>query len=109
MIGTKINHSTFFSNHPNHNQDNITYICKNTFNLYTTVIRGIYNNGHIQLYEEPIIEAPTEVIVTFPKQVATVPAAKIPQERKSGYAKYFIYYMSPDFDDTIDDLFDVFK
>ena len=77
--------------------------------MYTT-IRGLYDNGKILLYEQPPIDAPTEVLVTFTKEVVPVTQEATPhQGRRGGYAKDYILYVAPDFDDPIDDLFDVFK
>lgn len=74
-----------------------------------TTIRGLYDNGKIILYEKPPIDTPVEVLVTFTKEVATTSEATLPQGRRGGYAKDYILYVAPDFDDPIDDLFDVFK
>lgn len=77
--------------------------------MYTT-IRGLYDNGKIVLYEQPPIESPTEVLVTFTKEVAAI--TEKPEQtafRRSGFGKGTVLYMAPDFDDPIDDLFDVFK
>ena len=77
--------------------------------MYTT-IRGLYNNGKIELYEQPPIDTPTEVLVTFTNEVTAVPEKDEPSTfRRSGYGKGTILYMAPDFDDPIDDHFDVFK
>lgn len=77
--------------------------------MYTT-IKGLYDNGKIVLYEQPPIDAPTEVLVTFTKEVTTAPEKIEPtSERKFGFGKGTVLYMAPDFDDPIDDLFDVFK
>ena len=75
-----------------------------------TTIRGLYDNGKIILYEKPLIDTPTEVLITFSKEVATIPEqVEHPTFKRSGYGKGTILYMSPDFDDPIDDLFDVFN
>ena len=75
-----------------------------------TTIRGIYDNGKVVLYEKPLLNTPIEVLVTFPREVATAPEkAEENPFRRSGYAKDYILYVAPDFDDSIDDLFDVFK
>ena len=76
--------------------------------MYTTV-RGIYENGQISLYEQPPIESPTEVLVTFTKEIPVTSKTKPQQERKGGWGKDYILYVAPDFDDPIDDHFDVFK
>ena len=78
--------------------------------MYTTTIKGLYDNGKVILYEKPLLDTPIEVMVTFPKAVATIPEKVEPTTfRRSGYGKGTVLYMAPDFDDPIDDLFDVFK
>ena len=73
-----------------------------------TTIRGLYDNGKIILYEKPPVDTPTEVLVTFTKEVATMPKQTEPTTfRRSGYGKGTV--LSPDFDDPIDDHFNVFN
>ncbi len=75
-----------------------------------TTIRGLYDNGKIILYEKPPVDTPTEVLVTFTKEVATMPKQTEPTTfRRSGYGKGTVLYMAPDFDDPIDDHFNVFN
>ena len=69
----------------------------------------MYDNGKIILYEKPLLDTPIEVLVTFPKEVATIPEKTANTERRIGFGKGTVLFMSPDFDDPIDDLFDVFK
>ena len=76
--------------------------------MYTT-IRGLYDNGKIVLYEQPPISSPTEVLVTFTKEVDLLSETTLKKERKAGFAKGTILYMSTDFDEPIDDHFDVFS
>ena len=76
--------------------------------MYTT-IRGIYDNGKIVLYEQPPIDSPTEVLVTFTKELTPSSEATSAKERKGGWAKDYILYVAPDFDAPIDDHFDVFS
>ena len=76
--------------------------------MYTT-IRGLYDNGKIVLYEQPPISSPTEVLVTFTKELPATTEATNKQGKRGGYAKDYILYIAPDFDDPIDDHFDVFS
>jgi len=78
-------------------------------NMYTTV-RGIYENGQISLYEQPSIESLTEVLVTFTKEIDTpIKLEQSSVERKAGFGKGTVLFVSDNFDEPIDDIFNVFK
>jgi hypothetical protein len=68
-----------------------------------TTIKGIYNNGKITLEEKPEVTQPTKVLVTFVEEVNTNEKR---EQRKAGYGKGTITYISPDFDEPLDDLKD---
>ncbi len=67
-----------------------------------TTIKGIYNNGEITLEEKPVITQPVEVLVTFVEEVKE--NGKKPL--KAGFGKGMVTYISPDFDEPLDDLKD---
>lgn len=72
--------------------------------MYTT-IKGIYQNGQLTLSEiPPVTTGATEVLVTFTGPVPTEPNNKTP--RKGGFAKDYILYVAPDFDEPLEDLKD---
>ena len=66
------------------------------------IIKGIYNNGQITLEECPETKNPVEVLVTFTENVNIMPNAK----RKFGFGKGTLLYMSPDFNEPLEDLKD---
>jgi len=67
-------------------------------------IKGTYNNGQVILEEAPPeTNGPTEVLVTFTEPI-TVPKTK--KKTVFGYAKGAVLYMSPDFNEPLDDLKD---
>ena len=68
-----------------------------------TTIKGIYNNGEITLEEKPDITRPVEVIVTFIEEYATKDKKK---PLKAGFGKGTFTYISPDFDEPLNDLKD---
>ena len=67
-----------------------------------TTIKGIYENGEIKLEEKPDINKPMQVIVTFMEEVKE--GEKKPL--KAGFGKGTFTYISPDFDEPLDDLKD---
>jgi len=69
-------------------------------------IKGTYNNGQVILEEAPPeTNGPTEVLVTFTGNlVAAENAAK--KKRAFGIGKGTVLYMSPDFNEPLDDLKD---
>ena len=73
-----------------------------------TTILGTYKNGFIVLDEQPPTVKPVKVFVTFTQEI--VSENEMPEtKRKAGFAKGTILYMSPDFDDPIDGLFNALK
>jgi len=67
-----------------------------------TTIKGIYNNGEITLEEKPAVQEPVKVLVTFVEEEK--PIGKKPLE--FGFGKGMVKYISPDFDEPLDDLKD---
>jgi hypothetical protein len=67
-----------------------------------TTIKGIYDNGEIKLEEKPDVTKPMQVIVTFMEEVKA--GEKKPLE--FGFGKGMVKYISPDFDEPLDDLKD---
>jgi len=67
-----------------------------------TTIKGIYNNGEITLEEKPAVTKPMQVIVTFMEEEVK-PSGKKPL-RRAGFGKGTVTYISPDFDEPLDDL-----
>jgi len=73
-----------------------------------TTIQGTYKNGFIVLDEQAPTSNPVKVLVTFTQEI--VADNKIQEsKRKAGFAKGTVIYMSPDFNDPIDDLFNALK
>lgn len=68
-----------------------------------TTIRGTYSNGQITLLEAPPTEEPMEVLVTFTK---VKQAQNMPMQPIFGYSKGVVSYMSPDFDEPLEELKD---
>jgi hypothetical protein len=68
-----------------------------------TTIKGIYNNGEITMEEKPKITQPAKVLVTFVEEVEPDEKKK---PRKAGYGKGTVTYISPDFDEPLEDLKD---
>ncbi len=66
-----------------------------------TTIKGIYENGKITLYEQPVIKEPVEVLVTFTEAPQKEPLHKAPV---FGYNKGTVVYIAPDFDEPLDEL-----
>ena len=73
-----------------------------------TTIQGTYKNGFIVLDEQPPTVKPVKVLVTFTQEIVSDNDLS-ETKRKAGFAKGTILYMSPDFDDPIDDLFNALK
>ena len=73
-----------------------------------TTIQGTYNNGFIVLDEQPPTSKPVKVLVTFTQDVVA-DNEMLETKRKAGFAKGTVIYMSPDFNDPIDDLFNALK
>ncbi|HMR84924.1 MAG TPA: hypothetical protein PKE30_17380 [Niabella sp.] len=69
-----------------------------------TTIKGVYNNGQIILEELPETDKPVEVLVTFTEKV--VKKDDVETTRKFGFGKGSLLYMSPDFNEPLDDLKD---
>ncbi len=65
-----------------------------------TTIKGIYENGEIKLEEKPEVKTPMQVIVTFMEEVEDVEKKPL----KAGFGKGTFTYISPDFDEPLDDL-----
>jgi len=68
-----------------------------------TTIRGTYSNGKITLLEAPPTEETMEVLVTFTE---IVEPAELNKPRRAGYSKGTVVYMSPDFDEPLEELKD---
>ena len=69
-----------------------------------TQINGIYNNGNIILDEQPTLSKPVKVVVTFmDEEVVTVKKKK---PLVAGFAKGTVTFMSPDFNEPLDELKD---
>jgi hypothetical protein len=68
-----------------------------------TTIRGTYSNGQVTLLEAPPTEEPMEVLVTFTEIVEPTELNKL---RRAGYSKGTVVYMSPDFDEPLEELKD---
>jgi hypothetical protein len=75
---------------------------KKCFDMLTT-IRGTYSKGQITLLEAPPTEEPMEVLVTFTK---VKQAHNMPMQPIFGYSKGIVSYMSPDFDEPLEELKD---
>lgn len=67
-----------------------------------TSVKGFYENGKIVLDELPKTDEKMEVIVTFTKEIKEQPK----QKRQFGSAKGILKYMSPDFNEPLDELKD---
>ncbi len=73
-----------------------------------TTIQGTYKNGFIVLDEQPPTNLPVKVLVTFTQDIVAdkeIPTTK----RVPGFAKGTVIYMSPDFNEPIDDVFNALK
>ncbi len=68
-----------------------------------TTIQGTYKNGFIVLDEQPPTNLPVKVLVTFTQDIIADKTFQI-SKRKPGFAKGAVLYISPDFNDPIDDL-----
>jgi glucan biosynthesis protein len=66
-----------------------------------TTIRGTYSNGKVTLLEAPPTEETMEVLVTFTK---VKQAQNVPKQPVFGYSKGIVSYMSPDFDEPLEEL-----
>ncbi len=66
-----------------------------------TAIKGIYNEGQVILEETPHTTGPVEVLVTFTKDVTVKEPVK---KTLFGFAKGAVLYMSPDFNEPLEDL-----
>lgn len=66
-----------------------------------TTIRGTYSNRKITLLEAPPTEETMEVLVTFTK---VKQAQNVPKQPVFGYRKGVVSYMSPDFDEPLEEL-----
>ncbi len=69
-----------------------------------TQIKGIYNNGQVILDEQPTLSKPVKVVVTFLEEEEVVVKKKKPLI--AGFAKGTVTYMSPDFNEPLDELKD---
>ncbi len=69
-----------------------------------TQISGIYNNGSIILDEKPSLSKPVKVIVTFMEDEEVTIKKKKPLV--AGFGKGTVSYMSPDFNEPLDELKD---
>ncbi len=69
-----------------------------------TQISGIYNNGSIILDEKPSLSKPVKVIVTFMEDEEVTIKKKKPLV--FGFGKGTVSYMSPDFNELLDELKD---
>lgn len=77
--------------------------------MYNT-IKGYYENGVIVLNEPAPSTEKSDVLITFTTITNQDNQLAIPDFKIRGeYAKDNIVYIAPDFDDSIDDLFNVFK
>lgn len=65
-------------------------------------IKGVYNHGQIILDEMPPTTETMEVFVTFTGQIKTLQK----KERTFGVGKGIVLYMSPDFNEPLEDLKD---
>jgi hypothetical protein len=75
-----------------------------------TTIKGYYENGVIVLKEPAPSLEKSEVLVTFTNSINHENQPSNTKNTVRGeYAKDSIVYIAPDFDDSVDDLFDVFK
>ena len=69
-----------------------------------TQINGIYNNGNIILDEQPTLSKPVKVVVTFMEEEEVTVKKKKPLV--FGFAKGTVTFMSPDFNEPLDELKD---
>jgi len=67
-------------------------------------ISGVYNNGNIVLDEKPSLSKAVKVIVTFMEDEEIILKKKKPLV--AGFGKGTVSYMSPDFNEPLDDLKD---
>ena len=72
-----------------------------------TTIKGTYQNGKIFFNEPPPSLDKSDVLITFTQPEQSLIKNNI--DRKGGFAKDYILYVAPDFDDSMEDLFNVFK
>lgn len=68
-----------------------------------TTIKGVYKNGQIILEEAPPTTKEVEVLVTFTEKIGLGSEKK---ERKAGFGIGMVTYISPDFDQPLQDLKD---
>ncbi len=66
-----------------------------------SAIKGIYNEGQVTLEETPPTAGPVEVLVTFTKDLELKEPVK---KTVFGFAKGAILYVSPDFNEPLEDL-----
>ena len=69
-----------------------------------TQINGIYNNGNIILDEQPTLSKPVKVVVTFMEEEEVTVKKKKPLVFV--FAKGTVTFMSPDFNEPLDELKD---
>ena len=69
-----------------------------------TQIKGIYNNGQVILDEKPTLSKPVKVVVTFMDEEELIVKKKKPLI--AGFAKGTVTFMSPDFNEPLDELKD---
>ena len=69
-----------------------------------TQINGIYNNGNIILDEQPTLSKPVKVVVTFMEEEEVTVKKKKPLV--FGFSKGTVTFMSPDFNEPLDELKD---
>jgi len=69
-----------------------------------TQISGVYNNGNIILDEQPSLSKPVKVVVTFMEEEEVIVKKKKPLV--FGFGKGTVTFMSPDFNEPLEDLKD---
>jgi hypothetical protein len=79
------------------------YIYLNNRYFMLSAIKGVYRDGQVILEETPETTGPIEVLVTFTTDLIR---SEPPENKKRifGIGKGSVLYMSPDFNDPLDDL-----
>lgn len=67
-----------------------------------TIIKGVYHNGQVILDEKPDVQNDVEVLVTFTEVLKKTASKPL----KAGYAKGTVTYISPGFDEPLDEMKD---